>query len=181
MSADPTLVRDVLAAVRTIPDFPKPGIQFRDITTVLQDGPLFSRVVRYFCGLATRAGATRVAGIESRGFVFAAPVAANLGIPLVLVRKPKKLPWRTRRMEYSLEYGTDAVEVHEDAAGPGDRVVVIDDLLATGGTMGAACALVRSLGAEVVLAAFMVELPALGGRERLAGVPIDSLVAFEGE
>lgn len=173
------LEQRVRRAIRAVPDFPKPGILFRDITTVLGDGPLFADLCQWFVRLASGCGAQAVAGIESRGFLFAAPVAASLGLPLALVRKPGKLPYVTRKCSYSLEYGTDCVEMHEDAVRPGARVFMVDDLLATGGTMAAACSLVRDLGAEVVMAAFAVELADLGGRARLpAGVPVQALVAY---
>jgi len=169
----------VRAAIRDVPDFPKPGILFRDITTVLKDGGLYADLCQWFAGLAAQCGAECVGGIESRGFLFAAPVAATLRIPLVLVRKPGKLPYRTRKWSYSLEYGSDSVEMHEDSFEPGARVMLIDDLLATGGTMSAACSLVRELSGEVVRVAFAIELKALDGRSRLPpGVPVDTLVVY---
>lgn len=170
------LVRD---NIRCIPDFPKPGILFRDITTVLQQPEAFQASLGFFTAAAEKYGASKIAAIESRGFVFAAPVAADLGLPLVLVRKRGKLPWKTRSVEYTLEYGTDAIEVHEDAVEPGDRVMIIDDLLATGGTMAAAVKLVREMGAEVAVATFMVELPSeLNGRALLADVPVECMTAY---
>ena len=178
MSDRPLLTADVKATIRDVPDFPKPGILFKDITTVLGDGLLFTRVCEHFADLARECGAQAVAGIESRGFVFAAPVAAALSLPLVLLRKPGKLPYKTRKVSYSLEYGTDTIEVHEDAVKPGQRVLLIDDLLATGGTMAAACRLVRELGGEVALVAFAIELAFLDGRKKLADVAIDSLVTY---
>lgn len=177
-SAKEILAADIAKAVRDVPDFPKPGILFKDITTVLLDGALYGRLVDHLCEVVRASGATAVAGIESRGYLFAAPVAARLGLPLALVRKPGKLPWKTRKASYSLEYGTDSVEMHEDAVRPGDRVVVMDDLLATGGTMEAACRLVREGGADVVLASFVIELGFLHGRKRLDGIPVDALVAY---
>jgi adenine phosphoribosyltransferase len=173
-----TLAADVTRTVRDVPDFPKPGILFKDISTVLRDPTVYPRVCDWFADVARQHGATAIAGIESRGFLFAAPVAAKLGLPLALVRKPGKLPWKTRKCTYSLEYGTDCVEMHEDAVCPGERVLIVDDLLATGGTMGAAVQLVRELGAEVAGVAFVIELTFLPGREKLAGVPIDALVGF---
>jgi adenine phosphoribosyltransferase len=175
----PDLAARVRAAIRDVPDFPKPGILFKDITTVLADGPLYAEVCRWFADLAKRSGATYLAGIESRGFLFAAPAAAELGLPLALVRKPGKLPYRTRKCSYSLEYGTDSIEMHEDSFPAGARVLLADDLLATGGTMSAACSLVRDLGAEVVQVAFVVDLSFLNGRARLpAGVPVEALVGY---
>lgn len=166
--------------IRDVPDFPKPGILFKDITPVLLDAPLYGRVVEALATAVRDAGADVVMGIESRGYLFAAPVAARLGLPLALVRKPGKLPWRTRAATYDLEYGTDRIEVHEDAVQPGQRVAVIDDLLATGGTMEAACRLVRDLGGAPVLAAFVVELSFLPGRQRLRNAVdvVESLVVF---
>ncbi|HOU55096.1 MAG TPA: adenine phosphoribosyltransferase [Myxococcota bacterium] len=166
--------------IRDVPDFPKPGILFKDITPVLLDAPLYGRVVEALATAVRDAGTDVVMGIESRGYLFAAPVAARLGLPLALVRKPGKLPWRTRAATYDLEYGTDRIEVHEDAVQPGQRVAVIDDLLATGGTMEAACRLVRDLGGAPVLAAFVVELSFLPGRQRLGNAvdAVESLVVF---
>lgn len=172
------LRKDVMAAIRSIPDFPKPGILFRDITTVLGDGALFKRVCAHLSEVVSEAGSDCVAGIESRGFVFAAPVAAALGLPLALIRKPGKLPWRVRSESYSLEYGTDTIEMHEDAVRPGQRVALVDDLLATGGTAAAAARLILGLGAEVAIVAFLVELRDLRGREHLAGLTVDALVAY---
>lgn len=178
MSARETLANEVRAAIRDVPDFPKPGILFRDITTVLCNGPLFGRVCDHLTELAKDCKADCVAGIESRGFVFAAPVAARLRLPLVLFRKPGKLPYRTRKASYSLEYGTDTIEVHEDAIRPSQRVLVVDDLLATGGTMSAACQLIREAGGVVALVAFVIELSELNGRDRLKGLPVDTLVVY---
>ncbi len=178
MDARERLRVDVEAAIRNIPDFPKPGILFRDITTVLRDGALFRRVCGHFSTLVREAGCDCVAGIESRGFVFAAPVAAALGLPLALIRKPGKLPWRVRSESYALEYGTDTIEMHEDAVMHGERVALVDDLLATGGTAAAAARLIRGLGADVALVAFLVELRDLRGRERLPGLPVDALVSY---
>jgi adenine phosphoribosyltransferase len=172
------LAADVARIIRDVPDFPKPGILFKDITTVLLDGPLYGRVVDHLCDVVRESGATVVAGIESRGYLFAAPVAARLGLPMALIRKPGKLPWKTRKASYTLEYGTDSVEMHEDAVQPGAKVVVMDDLLATGGTMDAACRLVNELGGEVVLASFVVELAFLDGRKRLGDTPVDVLVVY---
>lgn len=178
MDARERLRMDVEAAIRNIPDFPKPGILFRDITTVLRDGALFARVCQHFTDLVREAGCDCIAGIESRGFVFAAPVAAALGLPLALIRKPGKLPWRVRRESYALEYGTDTIEMHEDAVRPGERAALLDDLLATGGTAAAAARLIRGVGGEVALVAFLVELCDLGGRTRLPGLRVDALIAY---
>ncbi len=174
------LAQAVDQTIRCIADFPKPGILFRDITPVLQTGELFGAVCAHFAGLATAAHCTAVAGIESRGFVFAAPVAAMLGLPLVLIRKPGKLPFRTRKASYALEYGTDQVEMHEDALRKGDRVAIIDDLLATGGTMEAAVRLARDSGADIGLVACLIELQGLQGRAKLPGLPVDVLLSYPG-
>lgn len=165
-------------AIRSIQDFPKPGILFRDISTLLLDGRLFADVCRFFTFLVERRGCNKVAGIESRGFVFAAPVAARLSLPLVMIRKPGKLPYKTHSASYALEYGEDSIEVHEDAFGSGDRVALMDDLLATGGTMEAAVRLVREGSAEVGVVAFVVELADLGGRKKLEGLDVESLVVY---
>lgn len=178
MDARERLRADVEAAIRSIPDFPKPGILFRDITTVLRDGALFARVCGHFADLVRAAGCDCVAGIESRGFVFAAPVAAALGLPLALIRKPGKLPWRVRSESYALEYGSDTIQMHEDAVRPGERVALVDDLLATGGTAGAAARLIRGLGGDVALVAFLIELRDLGGRGRLQDLRVEALVAY---
>ena len=176
---DAHLVQDVTATIRDVPDFPKPGILFKDITPVLQDGALFRRVCDWFADLAIVHRVDVLVGIESRGFLFAAPVAAKLGIGFAPVRKPRKLPFRTRKATYSLEYGTDSIEMHEDAIRPGQRVMIVDDLLATGGTMEAAVGLVRELGGDVVATAFAIELGFLDGRKRLAkGGAIETLVSF---
>ena len=166
------------ALIRDVPDFPKPGIVFKDIAPMLQDGKALRAVNR---GLSERIAAMRpdvVVGIESRGFLFATPVADALGIGMVLVRKPGKLPYATVRQEYALEYGTDVIEMHVDAVAPGQRVVIIDDVLATGGTAAAAGALVSKQGAQVVGYAFAVELAFLDGRQRLEGTPVEALFSY---
>jgi len=173
------LAQDVRDAIRSIPDFPKPGILFRDITTALMDGPLMARMCGYFADMAREKGCRVIAGIESRGFIFGAPVASALELPFALIRKPGKLPWKTRAASYELEYGTDTIEMHEDAVKPGDKVALIDDLLATGGTAQAAARLIRDLGGEVALAGFLIELGGLEGRKKLDGLPVESLVVYE--
>ncbi len=171
------LERRLRASLRDVPDFPKPGSVFKDITPVLADPALFGDVVR---ALAARAaGADLVVGIESRGFIFGAPLALLLGCGFVPFRKPGKLPYRTERVEYGLEYGTDALEAHVDAIQPGQRVLLVDDVLATGGTAVAAVELVRRLGGEVVGAAFVLELAFLGGRAKLGELPLHTLVTFD--
>jgi adenine phosphoribosyltransferase len=167
-------------SIREIPDFPKPGILFRDITPLLETPAAFQRVMDL---LEKRYGdrpLDRIVAIESRGFLFGAALADRLGVGLAIIRKPGKLPFRTVRQEYDLEYGTDAVEMHVDAVSPDHQVIVIDDLLATGGTAAAATALVRAQGAKVVECAFVIELAGLHGREKLGGVPIFALVTYEG-
>jgi adenine phosphoribosyltransferase len=169
---------DLQRFIRDVPDFPKKGILFKDITPLLGDAAAFRSAIAQ---LADRAAARRpdvIVAIESRGFVFGSAVATTLGRGFVPVRKPGKLPFRSRRVEYALEYGTDALEMHEDAIAPGARVVVIDDLLATGGTAVATGELVRLAGGEVVGCAFVIELAFLGGRARLAPIAIDSLMSY---
>ena len=164
--------------IRAIPDFPKPGILFRDITTLLQDPAAFTEVVDRLADQYKDAGVEAVAGIESRGFIFGAPLALRLNAPFVLIRKPGKLPADTVSAEYSLEYGTDTIEMHKDALKPGSKVLIVDDLLATGGTMEAACRLVESVGAKVHGIAFMIELDGLKGRDKLDKYDIFTLVHY---
>ncbi len=172
---------DIAALIRTIPDFPKPGILFRDITTLLLDSRGLAITVER---LAALHGGTIdiVAGIEARGFMFGAAVAHALGTGLLLIRKDGKLPGATVAVDYALEYGQDRIAMHEDALVPGARVLLVDDLIATGGTALAAVRLLRMAGAEVIAASFVIDLPDLGGAGRLAGqgVPVGSLVAFPG-
>ncbi|MEM1022808.1 MAG: adenine phosphoribosyltransferase [Myxococcota bacterium] len=171
-------VSDLLRSkIADVPDFPKPGILFKDITPVLAHGPTLARVVDAFAERYARLKVDAVAGIESRGFLFAIPLALRLGIGAVLVRKPGKLPRNTHERSYELEYGTDRLQVHQEDLQAGQRVVVIDDLLATGGTMSAATELVRHAGADPIEAAFMVELSFLKGRTKLS-VPSFSLVEY---
>ncbi|HAX82234.1 MAG TPA: adenine phosphoribosyltransferase [Actinobacteria bacterium] len=158
---------DLKALIRDVPDFPKAGIVFKDITPLLADAEAFDRALAHMARPWQGNGVTHVIGIESRGFIVGSPVASRLGAGFVPVRKPGKLPWRTVSQSYSLEYGTDSLEAHADAVGPGDRVVIIDDVLATGGTGAATIALMRSLGAEVVGFGVLVELGFLGGRGRI--------------
>lgn len=169
---------DVRSLVRAVPDFPKPGILFRDVTPIFADAAAFGAVTEALTGLARVHGATCVVGIESRGFMFGTPVAHRLAAPFVPVRKPGKLPRETVRAEYELEYGVDAVEMHADAVRAGDRVVIIDDLLATGGTAEAACRLVEKQGATVAAVLVVIELCDLGGVQRLAPRHTYSLIKF---
>jgi adenine phosphoribosyltransferase len=164
------------ALIRDVPDFPKPGVTFKDLTPLLADAQALGEVVD---AMADGVSCDAVAGIEARGFMFAAPVAMALGVGFVPVRKPGKLPWHTVRREYELEYGVDALEVHADAVGPGDRILVVDDVLATGGTAEAACALLESLGASIAGVSVLVELAFLAGRARLEGYHFTSLLTFE--
>ena len=165
-------------AIRDVPDFPEPGIVFKDITPLLLDSELLGLAVGCMAEPVRELGVERVLGIESRGFIFGAPLAMELGAGLVLARKPGKLPWNTRRVEYSLEYGTDAIEVHTDAIEPGQRVLVIDDLLATGGTAQAAANVVTESGGELVGFSFLVELAFLNGREKLSGANVYSVLTY---
>lgn len=176
--AGDAVARRLKALIRDVPDFPKPGIIFKDLTPVFADGDALCSVVQLLADRYRTERVDAIAGIESRGFIVAAPLAVALGKGLVLVRKPGKLPWRKRSRQYALEYGTDTLEMHEDAVAHGTRVVVVDDLLATGGTMAASCALLREAGAEVVEAAFLVELSFLSGRARLEGTRVHSAVSY---
>jgi adenine phosphoribosyltransferase len=170
------------ALIRTVPDFPKPGILFRDITTLIGNGAGFAASVGHLAERARAAGADAIAGIEARGFVFGAAAAAQLGLGFIPVRKPGKLPVPVLAIDYALEYGTDTLEVDPTAIAPGQRVVVIDDLIATGGTALAAVQLLRKAGATVEQALFVIDLPDLGGAERLRGVglAVDALIDFPG-
>ena len=165
-------------AVRDIPDFPKPGIIFKDITPVLLDSSLFDLATRGMTDPYRDLGVTRVVAIESRGFLFGAPIALQLKAGLVPVRKPGKLPAARQRVEYALEYGTDALEMHADAIGAGDRVLIVDDVLATGGTAEAAGRLVRGRGAEIAGFSFLIELGFLAGRNVLAPQRVEALVRY---
>ena len=169
---------DLASLVRNIPDFPLPGIQFKDITTLIGHGPAFSKVIDT---LATRYQHTpidAVVGVESRGFIFSAPLALRLGVGLVPVRKPGKLPAETYQVEYELEYGANKLEIHRDAIHPGERILVVDDVLATGGTAAATCRLAATLGAEIVGLAVLLELTALDGRRRLGDRRVESLLTY---
>src|SRR6516162_1912516 len=171
--------------IRDVPDFPQAGVVFKDLTPLLAHPQAFASAVRALAGPFEIAGLTKVVGIEARGFILAAPVAVTLGAGFVPVRKKGKLPWRTEVASYDLEYGSDTLEIHDDAVMPGDRVLVVDDVIATGGTAAATVELVRRLGGEVVGLGFLVELEFLGGRPRLLdrGVvdadAITALVAYQ--
>jgi adenine phosphoribosyltransferase len=165
--------------IREIPDFPKPGILFYDITTLLRDGEAFREAVRVFVERYRNRDIAAVVGIEARGFIFAAAVAHELGVGFIPVRKPGKLPYRTIRKSYSLEYGTDTVEMHEDAIRPGERIILIDDLIATGGTAKAVADLIRECGGELVEIGFVIELDFLKGRAQLKDYPVFSMLTYQ--
>jgi len=171
---------ELLAAglMRDIPDFPQPGILFKDITPVLANGPALQEVVDCFVEWAAERSPDVVVSVESRGFIFGVPIALALGVGFVPIRKAGKLPFRTVRQEYTLEYGVNVVEVHQDALKPGQRVLIVDDLLATGGTAAAAAALVERLGAKVVGISFFVELGFLPGRALLSGYDLQTLITY---
>ena len=172
---------DLEKHIRSIPDFPKPGIIFRDITTILESAEAFRYSVDRLVELFRDSGATKICAAEARGFIFAAAMAYKLGWGIVPVRKPGKLPWSTISEEYALEYGTATLHVHADAIKPGEKVLLVDDLLATGGTAGAMIKLVERLGGEVVGIGFVVELDDLKGRSLLPGRRVESLAHFAGE
>jgi adenine phosphoribosyltransferase len=166
------------AIIRDVPDFPKKGILFKDITPLLADPAAFEETIAALAEPHHRSGVRIVAAVESRGFIFGASLALRLKAGFVPIRKPGKLPYATVRESYTLEYGTDTLEMHADAVGRGAKVLIVDDLLATGGTAAAACSLVRKQGGVVVAAAFVVELAFLNGRGKLDGTPVTSLVRF---
>jgi adenine phosphoribosyltransferase len=174
---------DFTQFIRTIPDYPKPGIQFRDITTLLKDPAGFRACIDNLIERYQNKPIDKIVGIESRGFMFAAPLAYALGIGFIPVRKPGKLPGKTMGHDYALEYGTDRIEIHDDAILPGERVLIVDDLLATGGTALAAATLVQKMNGNIVECAFLVDLPDIGGRRRLeqSGLSVFALCEFEGD
>ena len=177
-----TLEDFLLAAIRTIPDYPKPGILFRDITTLLGDARAFRRTVDELVHPWAGARIAKIAGIEARGFILGGAIAHQLSAGFVPIRKKGKLPHETVRVAYSLEYGLDEMEMHKDAVEPGEKVILVDDLIATGGTAEAAVKLLTQMGVEIVSACFVIDLPDLGGRARLEalGVPVRTLISFEG-
>lgn len=173
----------IKSVIKTVPDYPKPGIMFRDVTSVLEDHTAFSSSIQLLLDYYKDVKFDKVAGTEARGFLFGAPLAIEMGIGFVPVRKPNKLPRETVSESYELEYGMDTLEIHKDAIKPGERVLMIDDLLATGGTMIATANLIRGLGGIVEHAGFIISLPDLGGIEKLHGHGVDThaICAFEGE
>jgi adenine phosphoribosyltransferase len=170
---------DLESYIRDVPDFPKKGIVFKDITPLLADPEAMREACDRLAEPFAEAGVAKVVGIESRGFIFGPPVAERLGAGFVPVRKPGKLPAETIGQSYELEYGTDGIEMHADAISPGEKVLMLDDLLATGGTMAAACRLVRRLGGEIVGVAFLIELCFLHGRDKLADYNVHALIRVE--
>jgi adenine phosphoribosyltransferase len=173
---------DLKASIRTIPDYPKPGIQFRDITTLLGNARAFRRAVDELVQPWAGSKIDKVAGVEARGFILGGAVAHQVSAGFVPIRKKGKLPHTTVRVAYSLEYGLDEMEVHADAIEPGERVILVDDLIATGGTAEAAVKLMRNMGAQVLAACFIIDLPELGGAEKIRklNVPVRTLISFEG-
>lgn len=169
---------DIKKLIRDVPNFPIEGIVFKDITTLLKDPKGFSETLNQLFDLSKNKGITKVIGIESRGFIFGGALADKLGAGFIPIRKPGKLPAETVTESYELEYGTDVIEIHKDAIGPGDKVLLHDDLLATGGTMEAACKLVEKLGAEIVQISFLIDLTFLNGKEKLKGYDVHSLIEY---
>jgi len=174
-------IQDLKAAIRSVPDFPKPGIMFRDITTLVKEGRLFRAAVDALCEWCRPKGVDAIVCMESRGFIFGAAIAYRLGAGVVPVRKKGKLPYETYSVEYELEYGTDALEMHRDAFPRGSRVLIVDDLLATGGTAAATARLLENLDARVMGIGFIIELSFLKGREKLDGYDVFSLIKYESE
>jgi adenine phosphoribosyltransferase len=164
--------------IRSIPDYPSPGVTFRDITPLLGDGPAFNEAISKIAARFVDANIQRVIGVEARGFILGAPIAVALGAGFVPVRKAGKLPWAVVREEYDLEYGSDKLEIHRDAIHPGERILVVDDVLATGGTAAATCRLVSALGGDIVALAVLIELTFLEGRAKLDGIAVESLFTY---
>ena len=169
---------DLKKIIREVPNFPKEGIDFKDITTLMQNGEAFKYTIDQFVNELKDQNIDIIVGPEARGFLMGAPVAYALGVGFVPVRKPGKLPYETESYEYGLEYGTDVLEIHKDAIKPGQRVAIVDDLLATGGTMEAAAKLIEKLGGEVVSMQFLIELESLEGREKLSKYNVNSLLQY---
>jgi adenine phosphoribosyltransferase len=177
-ASEASLAQQLRSAIRDIPDYPKEGVVFKDITPILRDRTLFSAACDAMAAPFARAGVTHVMGIESRGFILGGPVANRLGVGFVPARKSGKLPWLVERIEYALEYGYDSLEAHRDGVQNGDRILVVDDVLATGGTAAAACRLVERLGGVVVGCSFLMVLEFLNGRKELEGRELKSVVEF---
>ncbi len=169
---------ELARAIRNIPDFPKPGIQFKDITPLLADARLFAGAIEHMTARCPPGQVDAVVGVDARGFIFAAAAALKLRAGFVPVRKKDKLPWQTIEESYALEYGANTVAIHADALRPGSRVLLVDDLLATGGTARAAANLVRRLGAEILEVSFLIELAFLKGREKLADLPVHAVIVY---
>jgi len=172
------IIEELKSSIRDIPDFPKKGIIFKDITTLLKDGKKFQKAINCIVERYKDKKIDKVVSVEARGFIFGSAIAYKLGAGVILVRKKGKLPHETNRVEYELEYGKDSLEMHKDAISPNDNVLIIDDLLATGGTMKAVCDLVQRAGGKVVEVAFLIELTFLKGRDRLKGHQVFSLIEF---
>ncbi len=177
-----TAREELIESIRTIPDYPKEGILFRDITTLLGNAKAFRRAVDALVQPWAGSKVDQIAGIEARGFILGGAVAHQLSAGFVPIRKKGKLPHETVSVAYSLEYGLDEIEMHKDAIKPGDKVILVDDLIATGGTAEAACKLLQSMGADIVAACFIIDLPDIGGRQKIEalGVPVRTLVEFSG-
>jgi len=172
------MVERLRDAIRDVPDFPKDGIVFKDITPILGDGALFRGAINLLCETTGGEKVDKIVGIDARGFIFAAAVADRLGVGFVPVRKKGKLPWKCKEEAYALEYGEAVVEIHEDAIKPGEKVLLVDDLLATGGTAAAAVKLLGELGAEIIAVSFLIELSFLNGRQKLAAYPVRSILNY---
>ncbi|PWJ75770.1 adenine phosphoribosyltransferase [Pseudaminobacter salicylatoxidans] len=178
----PSLEEMLRSSIRNIPDYPKPGVMFRDITTLLGNARAFRRAIDELVHPYAGSKIDKIAGIEARGFILGGAIAHQLSSGFVPIRKKGKLPHDTVRIAYSLEYGLDEMEMHKDAIEPGEKVILVDDLIATGGTAEAAAKLLRQMGADIVAACFVIDLPELGGRQKLEalGVPVRTLIEFEG-
>ncbi len=173
--------QELITSIRSIPDFPKKGIVFRDITTLLKDKSAFKKSIDVLYERYKNSNIDKVVSVESRGFIFGSALAYRLGAGFVPVRKPKKLPAKALREEYQLEYGSDALEIHEDAIQKNEKILIVDDLLATGGTITAACNLVKKLEGNIVGIAFLIELSFLNGRSKLKGYDIFSIITYDAE
>ena len=169
---------DLKTKIRDIPDFPKPGIVFKDVTTLLQDADALRYSIDLLAQQYKKDSIDKIVGVEARGFIFGAPLAYAMNAGFVIIRKPGKLPYKTITQSYELEYGTDEIEIHEDAIEPGERVLLVDDLLATGGTMAAAAKLVSKIGGKIVGISFLIELAFLNGRKKLNGYDIHSIIEY---